>query len=256
MRRRILVVVLELAVPAGLFGGWWLWSTSANSLYFPPLPKILHAFREEWLFSRLHDIGSSLENLAIGLVLAAVVGIALGTILGLVPVLREATAPVVEFYRSVPGAAVLPMFILFFGIERQMRVSVIVFGTVWPILLNTIDGVRSIDSVTRDMARSYRIPRLVRLFGVVLPAASPQIVTGLRVALSVGVTVMVFSELVGSPEGIGAALFQFEQTFRIPEMWSAMLLLGILGYFLNVGFRGIEHRVLHWHRGMRDAGGS
>jgi ABC-type nitrate/sulfonate/bicarbonate transport system permease component len=253
MSRRAGVTLLEIAVPAALLAAWWAWSTRADSLFFPSLPRIMESFRREWLFSGAGDVGSSLQNLAIGLLIAGVVGIALGTLLGLTPFLREATFPLLEFFRSVPGVAVLPMAILFFGIGREMRVSVIVFGTIWPILLNTIDGVRGIDTVTRDVAHSYRLPRRVRLFSVVLPAASPQIVVGLRVALSIGVTVMVFSELVGSPEGIGHAILSYQRNFQIPEMWSGMLLLGILGYVLNVAFRGVEHQVLHWHRGMRAA---
>jgi ABC-type nitrate/sulfonate/bicarbonate transport system permease component len=166
-------------------------------------------------------------------------------------VLRDAVFPVVEYFRAIPGAAVLPMAVLLFGIGREMRISVIVFGSIWPILLNTIDGVRGIDAVTRDVAATYRLPFRVRLFDVILPAASPQILAGVRVALSIGVSVMMFSELVGSANGIGYQTLYFQQNFQISAMWSGIVLLGLLGYAVNVAFRLVEDRLLHWHRGMR-----
>jgi ABC-type nitrate/sulfonate/bicarbonate transport system permease component len=97
---------------------------------------------------------------------------------------------------------------------------------------------------------------LQRLFRVMLPAASPQIMAGMRTSLSLGVTVIFFSELVGSTDGIGHRMLEYQRSFAIPEMWSGILLMGLLGYLLNVGFRGIETLVLRWHRGMHRGPGA
>ncbi len=134
------------------------------------------------------------------------------------------------------------------GIGWQMRVSIIFLGAVWPVLLNTIDGVRSLDPVVRDMARSYAIGPRDRILRVVLPAASPQIAAGMRASLSIGVVLMVASELLGSSEGIGYFLLQAQRQFRMADMWATMVLLGIVGYALNVAFQYVEHHVLAWHR--------
>jgi ABC-type nitrate/sulfonate/bicarbonate transport system permease component len=147
--------------------------------------------------------------------------------------------------------ALLPAALLLLGIGPQTRISLIAYGTVWPILLNTIDGVRGIDSVVVEVTSSFRVRRLDRLLRVILPAASPQIVAGMRSALSIGITVIIFSEMIGSTDGIGFQILSAERSFAAPDMWAGIVLLGILGFLLNLAFRGFESYSLRWHRGMR-----
>jgi len=180
-----------------------------------------------------------------------VLGVLVGLILGLAPVIADAVAPVLEFLRALPGVALVPAALLLLGIGAKMQVVVIVSATVWPILLNTVDGVRGIDPVVNDVARAYRIGFSDRLLRMVIRSASPQIVAGMRTALSIGIIMIVFSELVGSTNGIGFQLLQAQRSFAISEMWASMILFGLLGYLLNIAFRGFERVVLGWHRGMR-----
>jgi ABC-type nitrate/sulfonate/bicarbonate transport system permease component len=239
-------------VPVVAVAAWWALSEGTSSIYFPPLSRMVSALHEVWLFSHWgSDALPSLENLAVGYLLACACGIVIGTVLGLTPVLAEAVTPVLEFARAIPGVALLPAAILLLGIGAETRISLIVFGTIWPVLLNTVDGVRAIDPAVRDVARSYRISPARRLLRIVLPAASPQIVAGMRTALSIGITVMVFSEMLGTTNGIGFQILSAQRSFAVPQMWAGMIFLGIIGYLLNLGFRGFEHAVLHWHRGMR-----
>jgi ABC-type nitrate/sulfonate/bicarbonate transport system permease component len=158
-----------------------------------------------------------------------------------------------EFFRALPAVALVPAALLLLGIGPKMQVTVIASATVWPILLNTVDGVRSVDPVMNDVARSYRIRRSDRLLRLVLRAASPQIVAGMRTALSIGVIMIVFSEMVGSTNGIGYQLLASQRSFDISDMWASMVFLGLLGYLLNIAFRIFEGSVLAWHRGMRGA---
>ena len=123
--------------------------------------------------------------------------------------------------------------------------------SIWPVLLNTIDGVTGIDPTLNDTARVYGVSGRQRLLRIVLPAASPQIFAGMRTSLSLALILMVISEMVASTNGIGYFVLQSQRTFAIPEMWSGILLLGILGYVLNAGFMLVERRVLRWHRGAR-----
>jgi ABC-type nitrate/sulfonate/bicarbonate transport system permease component len=141
--------------------------------------------------------------------------------------------------------------LLLLGIGPEMKITLIAYGTVWPILLNTADGVRAVDPVIIDVASSYRVRRRDRLMYIVLPAASPQIVAGMRSALSIGITVIIFSEMVGSTNGIGFQILSAQRSFAVPDMWAGIVLLGILGYLLNLAFRGFELYLLRWHRGMR-----
>jgi sulfonate transport system permease protein len=255
-RRRLaarpLYVLTEIAVPVVLVALWWVLSASSTSLYFPPLSKILRSFQQDWLFRDFNsDAVPSLENLAFGYVIATVLGVAVGVVLGLMPILSDAVAPTVEFLRAIPGVALVPAALLLFGIGPEMKIVLIAYGTIWPILLNTIDGVRGVDTVVGDVAASYRIRQRDRLFRIVLPAASPQIVAGMRTALSIGITVIIFSEMVGSTNGIGFQILSAQRSFAVSDMWAGIVLLGIVGYVLNLAFRGFEHYVLRWHRGMR-----
>jgi ABC-type nitrate/sulfonate/bicarbonate transport system permease component len=134
-----------------------------------------------------------------------------------------------------------------------MKVLVIVSGCVWPILLNTVEGVRAVDSVQVDTARSYGITGPARIARVVLPSASPQIAAGLRQALSIAIILMVISEMFAASNGLGFAIVQFQRSFAIPEMWSGIILLGLLGFALSLLFRLAERRALRWYDGLREA---
>jgi ABC-type nitrate/sulfonate/bicarbonate transport system permease component len=147
----------------------------------------------------------------------------------------------------------VPIFILVAGIGTTMKVLVIVSGCLWPILLNTVEGVRARDEVLEDTCRAYRIGGTARLRHLVLRAASPQIVTGMRQALSIGIILMVISEMFAASSGLGFTIIQFQRGFAIPEMWSGILLLGLLGVGLSLAFRAVEHRVLGWYHGLRAA---
>jgi ABC-type nitrate/sulfonate/bicarbonate transport system permease component len=130
-----------------------------------------------------------------------------------------------------------------------MKVLVIATGCLWPVLLNTVEGVRGVDQVLADTCRSYRIRGGLRLWHLVVRGASPQIVTGARQALSVGIILMVISEMFAASSGIGFTVIQFKDGFRIPQMWSGVILLGLLGVLLSVVFRLVERRVLGWYHG-------
>jgi len=247
-------LALELALPVAIVAIWWVTSTASHSFYFPPLPDILAAFQRLWLFDHFQsDVLPSLRNLGIGYLIACGIGIGLGLLFGAVRWLGDAVSPVVEFLRAIPAVALLPLAIVLLGIEPSMRVAIICYGAIWPVLLNTIDGVRSVDPVVRDVGASYRISRRDRTLRIALPAASPYIVAGMKTALSVGITLIVVSELLASTNGIGYLTLQAQRTFAISDMWAGILLLGILGYVLNLAFQGFENLALRWHHRMHQS---
>jgi ABC-type nitrate/sulfonate/bicarbonate transport system permease component len=250
--RRALPIALEIAVPVALLVVWGVWSAQAQTFYFPPLTDILEQFRETWLFERVgSDVLPSLARLGAGYALAVVAGVVAGIPLGLSRTARRAASPLVEFLRAIPPPALLPPAIVLIGIGDTMKVLIIAFVCVWPVLLNTIDGITGIDPTLNDTARVYGVRGADRLRRIVLPAASPQIFAGMRTSLSLAVILMVISEMVASTNGIGFFVLESQRSFAIPEMWSGILLLGILGYVLNLVFVGVERRVLAWHRGAR-----
>jgi ABC-type nitrate/sulfonate/bicarbonate transport system permease component len=237
-----------IALPAVLFALWWCASADSTSFYLPPLRKILAAIGPTWSSRWTSDVLPSLVRLAAGYAIAVVAGVGLGVALGGRPRLRALVEPVLEFFRAIPPPALVPALMLLFGFGTAMKLAVIASGAVWPILLNTIEGVRAIDEVLADTCRSYGITGATRLRVLVLGAASPQIVTGMRQALSIAIILMVISEMFASSSGLGYATIEFQRSFSIPEMWTGVLLLGALGVALSLAFRAFESVVLRWHR--------
>ena len=199
------------------------------------------------------DVLPSLARLAGGYAIAVALGVGTGLLIGSSPALRALTEPILEIFRAIPPPAVVPLLVALAGIDNLMKVLVIVFGCVWPILLNTVAGVRAVDPVLADTARCYGITGPARVRRLILRSASPQIVTGMRQALSIGIILMVISEMKAASEGLGFTIVQFQRGFQIPEMWSGVLVLGFIGVVLALLFRLVERRVLVWYHGVRAA---
>jgi ABC-type nitrate/sulfonate/bicarbonate transport system permease component len=252
MSRRALLAGVEVAVPVAVIAVIWFWSAGSDVYYFPPLKDVLTTFKDTWLFDRIgSDVVPSLVRLFIGYFIAVGVGVGAGVALGLSPVLRRISEPIVEFLRAIPAPALLPFALLVLGVGNDAKIFVIAFVCLWPILLNAVDGVSGVDPTLVETGRVYRIPARDRLRHVVLPAAAPQIFAGMRTSLSLALILMVISEMVASSNGIGYFVLQSQRSFAIPEMWSGIILLGLLGYAFNAVFLLVERRVLAWHRGAR-----
>lgn len=248
-------IAAEIAVPLAILAAWQLWTVRAQNPQFPRLSTILVEFREMWLFSEFGThVVPSLERIALGFGIAVVVGVAIGIPLGLSRWARVCAMPHIEWWRAMPPPALLPIsIVLLHSIGNVQKVSFIAFFCVFPILLNTIDGVRGIDPTLVETARSYGVPRHERIRRLVLPAALPQIAAGMRTSLSLAVIIMVVSEYFSSTSGVGYVLLISKNTFELAPMWAAIVLIGVLGYVLNLLFLLAERRALAWHRGWRAA---
>ncbi|KWR70441.1 nitrate ABC transporter permease [Arthrobacter sp. W1] len=238
-------------LPCTLLLAWWFGSASSDALYFPSLSTILGTLAGDWLGPGLVEhLLPSIGKFLAGFLIASVLGVLLGLLIGLSPILRAASEPIVQFLRSLPPPVLLPVGIVVFGIGASMNISIIAFGAIWPTLLNTIDGVKSLDPQVEDMARSYRITVSQRIRYVVLPGAGPQIFAGLRTTLQISIILIVVSEMVASTSGIGYYLLNSQQTFAVAQTWAGTLLLGIFGYLANLLFLMLERRVLRWQSKM------
>jgi ABC-type nitrate/sulfonate/bicarbonate transport system permease component len=240
----------------GLVVVWELAARLAKDVYFPPPTKILEAGRELWLSGpashlwladvMYEEVAPSLARAIGGWLIAAAIGITVGTMLGRSKTGMDYVGPLFAFMRAIPSPTVIPVFVGLFGVYTEMKLATIVFGAVWPILLNTVDGVRSVDPLQADTARSFRTPRHRWIGMVVLPAAMPKIFAGLRLSLSIAVLLMVISELVGRTSGLGYQLIFAQRQFDFANMWAWIVLLGILGYGLNALLLIVERRMLAW----------
>lgn len=244
-----------VGLPIVLITLWWVGTANSGSYYFPSLGKIAQAFGDSWLTGErlTKDVVPSMLRLAVGYAICVVSGVGLGVFLGLHRRARATVEPVLEFFRAIPPPVLIPVLIIIAGIGDGMKILVIVLGAVWPVLLNTVEGVRAVDDVLSDTSRSYGIAGAARIRHLVLPAASPQIVAGMRQALSISIILMVISEMFASSSGLGFTVVQFQRGFAIPQMWSGIIVLGLLGFALSLAFGVFERRALGWYHGLRRA---
>jgi ABC-type nitrate/sulfonate/bicarbonate transport system permease component len=234
-------------VPVLLLALWEYAGRHSDSIYLPPLSEVLRTLREDWMWDRTRtDLLPSLQRFALGYLIGAVLGILLGLAIGSSARVAEYTTPTMEFLRALPAVAVLPIAVLLFGLGDGMRISIIAFGVLFPVLVNTIAGARSARQERIDVARMYGLSRFQVIRRVVLPSAIPMISAGLRVGLPIALIMMVVSELVGGQNGIGFYLTQAQSMFDIPGMFTALLILGVVGNVVNSVYAWIETRRLHW----------
>jgi ABC-type nitrate/sulfonate/bicarbonate transport system permease component len=193
----------------------------------------------------------TVESAVLGLLIGVAIALPLGVGLGLSTAAFRSSRFVVEFLKPIPVVAILPLVLLIYGTTLQMKLVLIAFGTVWPLLIQVLYGVQAVDPVVSSTARSFRVSRARRLLYVVLPSASPLIATGLRVATVSALVLSIVTELVGGAEGIGFEIARSERAADYPTLYALVLVTGVLGLALNAAMEWPERRVLHWHPSHR-----
>lgn len=194
----------------------------------------------------LQAVLPTLGRIFAGFALAAAIAVPLGLLMGSIPLVYRLLEPATELIRPIPSSAYIPVAILFLGIDNEMKVFVIVIACLFPILLNTYDGVRGIDPVLIDTGRTFGLSRAKALWQIVLPAALPNILTGMRISLGIALIVAVVAEMIAGNSGIGYFILDMQRIFRVPEMFAGIFTLGVLGFAINFIFLKIEGRLLHW----------
>jgi ABC-type nitrate/sulfonate/bicarbonate transport system permease component len=239
--------VLPWVLPVLLLVLWEVAGRNSESIYLPPASDVARALKDDWLWDHTtRDLLPSLKRFGIGYVIGSSLGILLGLLIGSSRRAAQYTGPTLEFLRALPAVAVLPIAILLFGLGDGMRISIIAFGVLFPVLVNTATGARSCRQERIDVAQMFGLNRFQVIRRVVLPSATPMISAGLRVALPIALIMMVVSELVGGRNGIGFYLTQAQSVFDVAGMFSALVILGLLGNLINWLYVRAETRQLHW----------
>jgi ABC-type nitrate/sulfonate/bicarbonate transport system permease component len=231
--------------------GFWQFSALyiMNTPTWPPVTKIFTAWYENVADGTLVvHLLATLWRQMLGYWLAVMLGISLGLAMGYYRVFYNLLEPLIEVFRPVPGPAYLPVLVLFVGIGSEMKVVLILVASLFPILLNTYSGVRSIDPVQFDTARTLGLTTMQTLREVVLPAASPHILTGMRISLAISLILAILSEMIVSNDGLGYFTLLAERTFKVPDMYAGIFTLALLGYLLNRLFLVGEARLIRWHQ--------
>jgi len=229
-----------------------LWQLIANlrlvSPVFLPGPdrawaSLIHGFASGELWSKL--VGT-LEHMAYGWFLASIVGIALGAMIGSSRAMRSYVAPTLEFLRPLPASAIIPVAIAMFGLTQGMALFVIAFGAIWPMLLATIHGFAAVEPRLYEIARALHMSRLAVIFKIALPSASPDILSGMRLSLTVALILSVVCEILAGLDGLGQWVLLSARAFRSADLFAGVILLGVIGYLTALAMSIVERRLLKW----------
>lgn len=243
--RRAASLLLALALPVGLVVLWWLLTRRSSSVYFPPPSAVWGALVEQWWHGGIGaNVVPSVEALFAGWAIAVAAGIALGVLLYHVQWLELMFDPIIHFLRALPAVALAPLSLVVLGLGIQSTIGLIAFAAVWVVLLNVLDGLKSIDRDRLAVAQAFRIRGRQNLVGVKLASALPQILAGVRISLQVALILMVASELIGATSGIGYVILNSERSYDMPDMWAGMVVLGVLGVVVNAAFGVLERWML------------
>lgn len=241
----------------GFAATWEIASRSevVNPAHLPPFTTTLARLVRELGTARLWSaLGDTVLTWALGLGLAVVAALALGTVIGLVPFLRRATHTTIEFLRPIPSVAIIPLAVLLAGLSREAALIVVVYAPFWQVLIQVMYGIADVDTVASDTARSFGLKRRHRLRHLVLPTALPYVITGFRLAASIALVLTITAELVIGNPGLGRQIDVFRMAPDTPGLYALVLVTGILGLVVNLGTRAVERRVLHWHPSVRTEG--
>ena len=193
------------------------------------------------------DIWLLVQSAVIGLVICTIVGVLAGLLLSLSNGLYLSASFVIDFLRTVPGLAVIPLGILVLGPTLKLDLMMITLSAIWPILLQTIYAVRQMDRETMDTAKAYKIPAWRRMVFILLPACSPRIATGIRIAATMSLLLAIGTQLIAGSPGLGNRISVYQQSSGYAEMFACIIIAGLLGILINASLKLIEAKSLRWH---------
>lgn len=218
--------------------------------YFPPFSTVMGALFEGIRSVEIpKHVVISISRAFRGYFLAILIGVILGTLTGTIRWLSDLLDITVEFLRPMPSVALVPIAILLFGTSDSYNISIITFGCTWPIYVNTFEGTKSVDTQWIDTARVYGATRLDLLRKVVVPAALPYIVSGLRISLGTSIIIVTVTEMLASYKGLGFFIMDTYNAYQIPQMYAGIITIGVVGYGLNRLFLAGEDLFMAWHKG-------
>lgn len=234
-----------------------LWQVSSHvgwvsRAVFPPLDAVLAALWNGLVGgSLLDDIAISLQRSGTAYAAAVLVAIPLGIFMGQIRAIERALDPVLQVFRQTSALAVYPVFILLLGLGETSKVFVIFWATLFPLLLNTIGGVKEVDPKLIEMSRVYGASRLTVFRRVVMPGAVPSIFVGLRLSATTALLLLIASEMIGANQGIGFRVMNAQYNFQIPLMFASIVLLALLGLFANYSLVFLQRRLCRWNEAAK-----
>ncbi|MCF8571952.1 ABC transporter permease [Gordonia sp. HY002] len=215
--------------------------------FVPPLSTVLESWWDLASSGRLAaDLEASLIRSAAGFGLAVVTAIPIGAAIASYPPVRDLLTPVLEIFRNTAALAILPVFVLILGIGETSKIAIVLFACFFPILLNTISGVATVDVQLLRSARVLDLSPVTTFRKVIIPAALPTIFTGIRISGAAAILVLIAAEMIGATEGLGYLINYSQMNFLIPQMYAAIITTSAVGLIVNYGLVAIERRFSRW----------
>ncbi|MBO6893811.1 MAG: ABC transporter permease [Roseibium sp.] len=237
----LVFVVLIALIQWGTESGW------ISALTLPKPTDVLATFGELWqsglLFKHLQP---SLTRLAVGAAIGASAGIAIGILIGLFSYVRAGLVPLVAAIFPIPKIALLPLFVIWFGIDEGSKYALIAFGTFTPTVVATYGAVDNVDRSLIRMGQSFGLSWLSIVRKIVLPGAMPGILSGLRISLAIAIILLVAAEMLGAEYGIGAYILEAGALYDLERLFAGVVILSLLGVIVSASIGMIERRVLGW----------
>lgn len=194
----------------------------------------------------LDTVWPSILRILLGFGISAVLGVVIGMVLGSVPWLQRLVRPVFDFLRATPATIIIPVAIAFLGLNTPLVIGVIVFGSIWPVLINTTDAIARVEPQYLDVARIARVSRMRAMFTVKLPSGLPLILPGLRLTMQLALVLMVTGEMLGASSGLGFTLVQAQQSFDIARTYGGIIVLSVIGFLLDVILVSLEKKYVRY----------
>lgn len=218
-----------------------------NAAFLPPASKVLLTWFEMIasgeLFTHIYISG---QRALSGFLLALAIAVPLGLATGWYKGFAKFVDPLIQLYRQIPAMALFPVFILFLGIGELSKTGMVLWVAMWPILLSTINGVKSADPLLIKVARSLGANDICLFTQVILPGALPSIMTGIRLSASSSIMILVAAEMIGAKSGLGFMIINSQYNFEINKMYAAIVTIALLGLAVNYALVGLERKLTGW----------
>jgi sulfonate transport system permease protein len=229
-----------------------LWQAAADARVISPVffPSPIRTFAALGIMEARGDLWQPMAATCIrmfyGWGIASLLGVALGAVIARSAVSRAFIQPTLEFFRPLPASAIIPPAILFLGLTAKMVVTVIAFGAIWPVLLGSYHGFRTVEPRLGEVAALLRLNARIYFWRIALPSALPDIFAGVRVSLAIALILAVVTEMQSAQSGLGFNILMAQRSFRSPELYAGIIVLGLLGLVINQALVMVERRLLRW----------
>ncbi len=237
-----------LPAPTKVLARWWEYLMPVQA-YDPATSGYL-----AWMFSgeMIRDAYASMYRVTVGFVVGAALALPLGLVMGAYDRVYKLFNPLIQILRPIPPIAFIPLSILWFGLGNPPAIFLIVIGAFFPILMNTIAGVRNVDGIYIRAARSLGAGQATMFLRVILPAATPYILAGMRIGVGTAFIVVIVAEMIAVNNGLGYRILEAREFFWSDKIIAGMFTIGLLGLAIDAGMNRLNNHLLKWHRGIEN----